>query len=67
MIWGWVKSSDNGADIASRVTANPEDLGENSVWQNGPEYLKLPEEDWPIRTDVMSGPLELPPEELRKQ
>ena len=67
VIWGWVKSADNGADIASRVTANPEDLGENSVWQTGPAYLQLPEEEWPIRTDVMSGPLELPPEELRKQ
>ena len=67
VIWGWVKSSDNAADIASRVTANPDELGESSVWQNGPDYLRLPEEDWPIRTDVMSGPLELPPEELRKQ
>ena len=67
VIWGWVKSSDNAADIASRVTANPEDLVEDTVWQNGPDYLKLPEEEWPIRTDVMSGPLELPPEELRRQ
>ena len=67
VIWGWVRSSDNGADIASRVTASPEELGENSVWQNGPEYLLLPEENWPIKTDVMTGALELPPEELRKQ
>ena len=30
VIWGWVQSSDNAADIASRVTATPADLGEGS-------------------------------------
>ena len=67
MIWGWVKSSDNAADIASRITATPKDLVEGSVWQDGPAYLKLPESEWPVRTDIMSGTLELPYEELRKQ
>ena len=67
MIWGWVQSSDNAADIASRITATPKDLVEGSVWQDGPAYLKLPETEWPVRTDIMSGTVELPSEELRKQ
>ena len=40
---------------------------EGSVWQDGPAYLKLPETDWPVRTDIMSGTVELPSKELRKQ
>ena len=31
IIWGWVKSEDNAADIASRTDANPEDLLEGST------------------------------------
>ena len=67
VIWAWVKSSDNAADIASRITATPMDLVEGSVWQDGPAYLKLPDSEWPLRTDIMSGTVELPSEELRKQ
>ena len=66
VIWGWVKSSDNAADIASRITATPKDLEEGTVWQDGPAYLKLPESEWPLRTDIMSGTVELPSEELRE-
>ena len=67
VIWAWVKSSDNAADIASRITATPMDLVEGSVWQDGPAYLKLLDSEWPLRTDIMSGTVELPSEELRKQ
>ena len=67
MIRGWVQSSDNAADIASRVTATPADLVEGSEWQNGPAYLWQDEESWPIRTDIMGGLQDLPQEELRKQ
>ena len=66
VIWGWVQSSDNAADIASRVTATPEDLVEGTEWQDGPAYLWQDEETWPIRTDIMGGPQDLPQEELRK-
>ena len=62
-----MQSSDNAADIASRVTATPGDLVEGSEWQNGPAYLWEDEESWPIRTDIMTGPLDLPQDELRKQ
>ena len=67
VIWGWVQSSDNAAVIASRVTATPADLVEGSEWQDGPAYLWEDEQSWPIRTDIMGGPQDLPQEELRKQ
>ena len=67
VIWGWVQSSDNGADIASRTTSTPQELVEGSEWQAGPAFLKLPIAEWPIRTDIMTGTVDLPTEELRKQ
>ena len=67
VIWGWVKSKDNGADIASRTDANPGDLVEGSEWQNGPAFLQLPEADWPIDTDIMKESEKLPREEMRRQ
>ena len=36
------------ADMLSRG-ANPEDLGMQSRWQSGPDFLKQPVEQWPVR------------------
>ena len=41
----------NGADIASRIDARYEDLVLGSEWQDGPEYLKKPFEEWPWERD----------------
>jgi hypothetical protein len=60
VIWGWLKSEDNAADIAIRTDTVPSDLVEGTVWQNSPAYLKLPESEWPIRTDIMEDAKELP-------
>ena len=67
IIWGWVRSEDNGADIASRTDADPENLAEGSVWQDGPAYLRLPDSEWPIDRDIMQETQSLPKEELKKQ
>jgi hypothetical protein len=67
VIWGWVQSSDNGADIASRTTATPQELVEGSKWKTRQAYLRKPVSEWPIKTDIMTGSIELPTEELRKQ
>ena len=45
--WWWVSSDDNAADFTTRPT-HPCDLGPESVWQRGPDYLYLPVEKWPI-------------------
>ncbi|XP_062390786.1 uncharacterized protein LOC134078694 [Sardina pilchardus] len=47
--WRWVEGRQNIADIITRG-ASPEELGEGSVWQEGPQFLKLPESDWPVKT-----------------
>ena len=39
------------ADIITRG-GTPEDLNEDSTWQNGPEFLKWPVEEWPIKSAV---------------
>lgn len=44
--WKWVAGESNPADLASRGTpANS--LVNNSLWWNGPEWLKLTEPNWP--------------------
>lgn len=45
--WWWVTSEDNAADYATRPQ-HPLSLGSESVWQNGPKYLTLPVDKWPI-------------------
>lgn len=37
----------NPADLATK-TSNSVDLSKTSTWFNGPEFLKLPESQWPI-------------------
>ena len=49
--WYWIDSSSNIADIITRG-ASACDLGGESEWQNGPDFMKLPVEDWPINQDI---------------
>ena len=39
--WYHVRSSHNIADLATRKGATVDDISEDSVWQNGPSWLKL--------------------------
>ncbi len=47
--WWWIPGEINIADLVTRG-CSPELLGENSVWQKGPEFLSSPVEDWPIKS-----------------
>lgn len=47
--WRWVEGNLNISDIITRG-ASPEELGEESEWQRGPEFLKWPEAEWPVKT-----------------
>ena len=38
----------NPADVCTRGLAVPEDVNENSVWINGPDFLKEPRDQWPL-------------------
>ena len=48
--WMWVESSQNIADWTTRGK-HPNDLGKGSVWQDGPEFLALPESEWPAKSE----------------
>ena len=45
--WYWIPSDVNVADYTTRV-CNYSMLGTNSVWQNGPDFLRYQFENWPI-------------------
>lgn len=55
--WVWTAGSLNIADWLTRGKS-PKELGQESLWQNGPEFLTLPVKDWPIsrKTDVEELP-----------
>ncbi|CAG2217799.1 unnamed protein product [Mytilus edulis] len=48
--WWWVQGEQNPADLTTRAT-DPTALVMESVWQKGPDFLRLPIEQWPIRQD----------------
>ena len=45
--WYWVESKNNIADWITRGR-KPAEIGLNSIWQTGPEFLRFPEHEWPI-------------------
>ena len=51
--WAWIGGKPwlNIADVTTRGL-RPSDLGEDSLWQKGPEFLSLPTEQWPIKKEV---------------
>ena len=55
--WFWVKGVLNIADWITRGKS-PMESDRDSLWQKGPDFLTLPEEDWPItsQTDVVDLP-----------
>lgn len=49
--WWHTASNNNAADRATRVDSSYLDIGERSVWQDGPIFLKKPWSEWPINRD----------------
>lgn len=47
--WFWVAGTDNISDWNTRGKS-PSELGADSLWQNGPEFLQKPIEQWPIKS-----------------
>lgn len=47
--WWWIPGTLNIADIITRG-AGTKDLAEGSPWQQGPEFLSLPANEWPIKS-----------------
>ena len=49
--WYWIEGKLNVADITTRG-CNASELNSGSIWQNGPEFLKLPESEWPLLSET---------------
>ena len=47
--WWWIPGDLNISDIIARG-ATPADLKEESEWQKGPSFLKMPVEEWPKKS-----------------
>lgn len=45
--WFWMESKYNIADWLTRGK-KPTEINLDSIWQNGPSFLELPESEWPI-------------------
>ena len=45
--WYWTSSEQNIADWLTRGK-KPNEIDFNSPWQKGPDFLKLPESEWPV-------------------
>lgn len=47
--WWWIPGPLNIADIITRG-ASPKELDEGTEWQRGPNFLSLPESEWPVKS-----------------
>ena len=67
--WFNVASSDNAADLVTRMSTTSEILQEGSSWFTGPDYLQLSVDHWPIDRNFADRKraVKLPLEEVRKQ
>merc|ERR1712240_807870 len=51
----------NPADLSTRSSCSTSEVERNTPWQNGPEFLKLPREEWPVTRDFKN---KIPEEEV---
>jgi len=57
--WNYVPTNDNPADPASRGLI-PKSMLSSSIYWNGPEFLRLPEDQWPQSKFIPLVPGQLP-------
>ena len=60
--WGWVSGKNNVADLTTRPQP-PSALGPQSIWVRGPDFLYLPQEDWPVKRNPHVSDSQLSPGE----
>ena len=49
--WAWLPGKVNIADVITRG-CSPVEINEDSIWQQGPSFLKKEVKDWPVRFEV---------------
>lgn len=67
--WFHVPSLQNPADKCTRSDISMAEVGEGSVWQEGPDYLSLPEDQWPLERNFATrkGKVSIPMDEVAKK
>jgi hypothetical protein len=56
--WYWVPTDCNLADMGTRPTVRPEEMGEDSDYQNGMSWMRAPESEWPVKQTITPPPME---------
>ena len=56
--WKWTDSANQLADIGTRTSAVPADLGPDTRYQQGADWMRLPESEWPCRSKICPVPRE---------
>ena len=59
-----VRSKLNISDLATRTDATIKDISPGSDWQDGPAWMKLPRDEWPLTQDTKGTAI--PEEETQK-
>ena len=49
--WFWTETTENSSDLGTRGKCSISDLDVGSMWREGPSWLKLPRDQWPLRSD----------------
>ena len=49
--WFWTETQENSSDLGTRDKCSVSDLDVGSMWREGPSWLKLPRDQWPLRSD----------------
>ena len=56
--WFWIPGELNPADMGTRPTLNPGNMGEESPYQKGFPWMYQPVESWPVKKDFTPPPAE---------
>jgi hypothetical protein len=56
--WYWVPTDCNLANMGTRPTVQPDEMGEDSDYQNGMEWMRRLEVEWPVKKMVTPPPVE---------
>ena len=49
--WWWIDTTDNISDLGTRGKCTVTDLEAGGMWRQGPDWLRLPRTEWPLRSD----------------
>jgi hypothetical protein len=56
--WFWFHGELNPADLGTRPTMTPRNMGEESTYQKGFPWMYQPVESWPVKKDFTPPPVE---------